>query len=325
MSDQPEGVEPSKTARRIVSLLRKRNARYKFKELQALAKCEALELEEALSEVRGLHPNLVYAKFDRTYYFSDTPTWYSDQTDLSREMSLEGEFGVISDTHLGSIADRMDLLSGAYDWFAARGIKQVFHTGDMTDGSQEYRGHIQFVKVFGDQPQAEYVIKNYPKRAGITTYVIAGNHDMDNFGKSHVDRLSLVVKGFYNDGKWFEGREDIRYLGQYSHYIILPQDVRVHLLHPRGGNTYAMSYRQQKRSEAMDRNRRPDIQFSGHFHTFNMLWLNNTYFIACPGMQDETEFFVRLGLPRSLGYMIVRYKIEKGRIVSLSPEVRMSA
>ncbi len=309
---------------RVMKLLRVKNSRYKFKELRQLAHATNQELEIAISEIRQTHRNLVFAKFDETFYLSDTPTWYSNQTDLSREMDLKGSFGLVSDTHLGSVAERLDILNLAYDHFASLGIKKVFHCGDLTDGWDEYRGHINFVKVYGSAPQAIRVIKSYPKREGIKTYVIQGNHDDDRNRRNH-DRLSAVTNGLDYDGKHYDGRPDIVYLGQYSHTVILPQEVTMHMLHPRGNMPYAMSYKQQKRSEAMDRNLRPDIQASGHFHTFNHCWLNHTHFVAVPGMQDETEYFKRLGLPRSVGFLVIHYEIEDMKLKSFAPEVHMFA
>lgn len=264
----------------------------------------------------------MFGKFDHCYWFSDTPTWYSNQTDLSRVVPLSGKFGVVSDTHLCSVAERIDLLRRCYDEFEKQGVSVVFHCGDMTDGWKEYRNHVNFVKVSGDQDQAKYAIKHYPRRKGITTYVIGGNHD-DSYHNSKVDRLSLVTHGFHDQGKEIEGRDDIVYLGQYSHYIIFPQEIRIHLLHPRGGSAYARSYKQQKRSENMGRNLRPDIQFSGHFHTHNYLFIEGTHFVACPGLQDETEFFKRLGLGRSIGWQICEYEIHKGKLKAFSPKVYM--
>lgn len=311
-------------AERVLALLQKRNARYKFKELMRLTRLSLKDMRAAIAELRKTQKNLVFAKFDKTYYLSDTPTWYSLQTDLSQEMPDEGSFGMISDSHLGSVAERLDVLNDAYDEFARRGITKVFHCGDLTDGFDEYRGHINFVKVHGDQPQALYAIQKYPRRKGITTYVIGGNHD-DAYSRRQIDRVSLVSKGFHHQGKEVAGREDIVYLGQYSHYIILPQEVTMHMLHPRGGAVYALSYKIQKRSENMDKNVRPDIQLSGHFHTFTHVCLNGTHFVALPGMQDETEFFKRLGLARSIGFAIGHYRIKDGKLRSFSPELFMFA
>ena len=147
-------------------------------------------------------------------------------------------------------------------------------------------------------------------------------HD-DSYKHSKLDRVSLVTHGFHNDGKEVKGRDDIVYLGQYSHYVILPQEVVLHMLHPRGNQAYALSYKQQKRSEGMPKNERPDIQATGHYHTFNYLILDDTHFLALPGLQDETEFFKRLGFSRSLGFTICDYEIAKGRLKMCAPKVYM--
>ena len=160
---------------RVVAVLTKKDTRLKFKELCVAAKVTHVQLNTAIKDIRLVRGDLMYGKFDKCYWFSNRPTWYSVYTDLSDEMPLEGSFGMISDTHLCSIAERLDLVNAAYDEFAKRGITKVFHTGDLTDGWNEYRGHINFVKIHGDQAQAQYAIKYYPKRPGIRTYVIGGN------------------------------------------------------------------------------------------------------------------------------------------------------
>ena len=216
---------------RVVKALH--NKRLKFKELQASTKLSPSDLNKAIADVRKERSYLMFGKFDHCYWFSMTPTWYSNQTDLSQVLPVEGRVGIISDTHLCSVAERLELVNEAYDTFVEQGITHVFHMGDLTDGWNEYRNHISFVKVHGSQEQAIYAMKNFPKRKGITTYVIGGNHD-DDYAKTKVDRISLIVNGFHHQGKDYKGRDDIKYLGQYSHYSIFPQEVRMHMLHPRG-------------------------------------------------------------------------------------------
>lgn len=307
---------------RVIAVLSKANTRLTFKQLKAAAKVTSEELNQAIVDIRDTRSDLEFGKFDKTYWFSNRPTWYSNQTDLSTVLPLEGKFGFVTDTHLASIAERLDVLEEAYSEFKKQGISVVFHTGDMTDGWNEYRHHINFTKVHGDQAQARYAIKYYPQRDGITTYVIGGNHD-DSYAASKIDRLSLISHGFHHEGKEVKGRDDIAYLGQYSHYIIFPQEVRLHMLHPRGGNAYALSYKQQKRFEAMPRNERPDIQLSGHFHTYCHICPDGVHMVAGAGVQDETEFFKRLGLMRSIGFQVCEYAIHKGKLVHFSPKVYM--
>jgi predicted phosphodiesterase len=307
-------------AETVIRTLSRPHTRLKFSDLARAAGITKAALEECLPEARRIRPDLVFGKFDRTYWLSNTPTWYSNQTDLSKIMPMEGIFGIVSDTHMASIADRLDILEYAYDVFEQHDIQTVLHCGDMTDGWHEYRHHINFTKVHGDQEQAKYVIDKYPKRVGVKTYVIGGNHD-DSYASSKVDRVSLVAKGFQHQGRDVQGRDDIIYVGQYSHYLIFPHEVRVHLLHPRGSQAYSKSYKQQKRAEAFPKNARPEVQFSGHYHTYCHITHDGTHMIACPGMQDETELSKRLGFASELGFLIIYYKIDSGRLIYLSPRL----
>lgn len=308
-------------ADRVLALLKR--GRFKFKHIVARTKLTSREVEKAISELRSQYPNLVFAKFDRTFYFSDTPTHYNFQTDLSQTLPTEGCVGVVSDTHLCSNAERLDIVNHAYDTFASRGITTVLHAGDNCDGQDVYRGHNNNIKVYGDLAQAKYFIDKYPRRKGITTYTISGNHDLATYLKTGNDLVSLIVNGFRYEGKDVAGRTDIKYLGHYAHRIIFPQQVTVELIHPLGSNPYSKSYKQQRRSENMDRNTRPDLQISGHFHDFNFMWAGGTFFLAMPGFQDATEYFKRLGLPRGMGYVVLHYRIREGKFVSLSPELFM--
>jgi predicted phosphodiesterase len=320
--EEEKGGETNLTDSKIlIKHLSKKDVRLKFKHLKTLTGFSDERLGAAIAEARKDYPNLVFAKFDRTFYLSDMPTWYSHHTDLSAKMPKEGVFGVITDTHIGSVAERLDILNYAYERFEEVGIKEVFHLGDVTDGFKSYPGHMQFVKVYGANPQVIRTIETYPKKKGVTTYMIAGNHDMDSYKLDKVDRLGLIVTGLWDEGRRINGREDIVYCGQYSHNIVLPEQVVVHLIHPQGGKAYALSYNQQKRSEAMDRNLRPDLQLSGHFHSYNHCFINHTHFISCFGLQDETEFFKRRGMSRGVGFLLIWYKIREGKFLYLRPEV----
>ena len=167
--------EKAMSKEKVLRVLSKQGARYNFKDLQKLTKLTTHDLNEAIVEIRNTRGDLMFGKFDKRYWFSNTPTWYSNQTDLSKILPVEGRIGVVTDTHLCSVAERLDVVNEAYDTFVKLGITTVLHIGDLTDGWNEYRNHISFVKCHGSQEQALYAIKHYPKRKGLTTYVIGGN------------------------------------------------------------------------------------------------------------------------------------------------------
>jgi len=149
------------------------------------------------------------------------------------------------------------------------------------------------------------------------------SHDLKGFQKSGVDPMTKLLTGFEHRGKTIEGRSDLNYLGQMGTQVLMPQEIVMDLLHPDGGSVYAKNYKVQKRSEAMNRETRPDLSISGHYHDFCHLWIDGTAFIAMPGVQDATEFFRRRGFSRQVGFCLLYYKIEKGKLVYAMPKLYM--
>lgn len=289
---------------------------YTFRDLVDKAGLTKAQLDTALDELRKVHRNIRYLKFSKQYQLDKTPTPYFQMHNFSHVLPLVGSIGLISDTHLGSTAERLDILEYAYSVFKDAGIAHVFHTGDVSDGNGNvYPGHQNHIHCRGDD-QLAYVIAKYPKREGITTHFIAGNHDLKDFQKSGVDPMGKLITGFENRGKFIPGRKDLDYLGQMGTQILMPHEIVMDLLHPDAGFTYAKSYKIQKRSEAMSRESRPDIQVSGHLHDFCHLWIDGTVFVAMPGMQDATEFFRRRGFSRQVGFVVFNYEINRGELVS---------
>ena len=84
-------------------------------------------------------------------------------------------FGIVSDTHFGSIHEKIDELYTFYAICKKEGINVVVHAGDLVAGWGVYKGQENEVHTFGADGQVAYVIKNYPKVKGITTYFITGN------------------------------------------------------------------------------------------------------------------------------------------------------
>ena len=155
-------------------ILFQKDRRYKFRDLKSALKVDNTELARLITELRGEGYRITHHKLDKTFSLSKVPTPYSDLYPMTH-LPKEGIVGLISDTHLCSDADRLDLCEEAYNLFQKEGCKVVLHAGDLSDGWNVYRNHKQFVKCIGGQAQAKYIIRNYPKRDGIKTYYIGGN------------------------------------------------------------------------------------------------------------------------------------------------------
>ena len=84
-------------------------------------------------------------------------------------------FGVISDTHYGSKYAREDVAEDLYDWFQTEGIERVYHAGNYIEGEARFNRFDLIEQAHGMQSQLNYFAENYPKRKGITTYLVSGD------------------------------------------------------------------------------------------------------------------------------------------------------
>ena len=228
---------------------------------------------------------------------------------------LDGDrlrFGVISDTHLCSKECALDELHLAYDFLAAEGIVDVFHPGDLVAGIGIFPGQTNYLTHHTFEDQRDYAIANYPVRPGVTTHIIAGNHDLEGgFGRIGADPIRGVA----------QQRPDIDYLGPYSAWVELVNGAHLHLLHGKGGMSYAYSYRAQKIVEGYGQGRKPGALILGHYHVqgnFSPRGVH-TMFPACFEWQS-VQFGARLGLTPTVGFHVVECRIaEDATIVEWTP------
>lgn len=181
---------------------------------------------------------------------------------------------MISDTHIGAEQDNIDGIAEMFDRAEAVGAKAVFHSGDLLEGNFAHRD--QYLHVRDDcktsDAQLDRFVKEWPKRAGIKTYFIAGNHDhffQKPFGYDicrHIAQLrddliylkeESVQEAFNRQGcdpeelkeiirnkKAGSGRIGAVRIGPYH----LPDDQKntiIMMMHPDGGSAQTISYRPQ--------------------------------------------------------------------------------
>lgn len=223
--------------------------------------------------------------------------------------------GVVSDTHLGANEEALAELHLAYDIFAREGISQVWHAGDIGCG----------VEVFGSKQHSEahvhtldeqraYVVEHYPRRDGIVTRAIGGNHDLEGLaGKAGWDLVQAVANE----------RADIEYLGPFEAWIETRPDTGryVHLLHGKGGMSYSWSYKAQKLVDGYPSARKPSALIVGHWHVRGNIRARDVE-VLWPGCFEwQSPFLARLGLQPSVGFHILNMFIgEDGSIVRWAPE-----
>jgi hypothetical protein len=218
------------------------------------------------------------------------------------------ELGLVADTHLACKEERLTELHTQYDLFETVGITSVFHAGNIVDG--------YIPKINGDSVyetsidgQCRYVIENYPKRPGITTYFITGD-----------DHEGWWMKQGFNFGAYLSylakdaGREDLQYIGHVEADVEIKVPGAQHstllkIQHPGGGSAYARSYTGQKQVEAFEGGEKPAILVQGHYHVSNYMNDRNVHVIGMPGFQDQTIFARKKRLRMEVGGAILGFKV----------------
>lgn len=215
---------------------------------------------------------------------------------------------LISDTHLCSKYDRLDILRYLYDKAEDKGVKHILHSGDFTDGKSNRPEHIYELKEHSFQGQVDYVIDKYPKYSG-KTYAIQGNHDNWWYKSNGSEILKPISKA----------REDIIYLGSDVSDIKIG-NLKIRLFHGQGGIAYAKSYKIQKYLDTIPVNEKPDILQTGHIHQAFYYKQDNTHCFQTGCLEDQTPYCRGLGLSNDKSCWWVDVEFDnKGNVYSVTP------
>lgn len=222
-------------------------------------------------------------------------------------------FAVISDTHLGSKRERLEELHWAYDTLVDEGITDVYHPGDLVCGSGIFPGQINEIHKHTYEDQVAYAVENYPRRPGITTRLIAGNHDLEGlFGRMGAN----PVVAFCNQ------RDDCVHDGDYQATYELEQGTRISVLHPKGGMGYAADYKVRKLAEGYESGTKPNVLLIGHFHRRGQFEARGIQCVLAGCFEGGGSFGARLGMSDpAVGFHIVEMTVgDDGSVVRFNAE-----
>jgi predicted phosphodiesterase len=212
----------------------------------------------------------------------------------------EYAIGLISDTHFCSKYLQRTCAESAYSYFAEQGIHDVLHAGDIADGEKMYKGHEYEIYIHGVDDQAQFVIDKYPRRDGITTHFVLGNHDcsfLKNAGANLGERIA-------------NRRPDLNYCGILGAEMVFGT-LRIGLLHPKGAGAYARSYHLQKKIEQMPPDKKPHVFIMGHFHSNCIIPMYRNvlgWMFGCT--QAQTPHEKALGLYPECGWGVLRFRCD---------------
>lgn len=191
---------------------------------------------------------------------------------------------LISDTHLASKYDRLDILRYLYAKAEDMNVNYVLHSGDLTEGLSGRPQQLYELKEASYTGQRDYVIEKYPQ-SNIPTYLCAGNHDIWWIKQCGAD----IVRDICNH------REDLHYLGSDCEDLKIGK-LKIRLFHGKGGQAYAKSYKIQKYLDTIPVKEKPHILQTGHIHQAFYYKQDDTHCFQTSCLQDLTPFARSMGL-----------------------------
>lgn len=217
---------------------------------------------------------------------------------------------LISDTHLCSKYDRLDILRYLYAKADDLGVKHVLHSGDFTDGRSNRPEHMYELKELSYDGQVDYCVDKYPAFSG-KTYVIQGNHDNWWYKSTGSEIVKSISKK----------RDDIVYLGADVADMRIGK-LKIRLFHGTGGVSYAKSYKVQKYLDSVPQDEKPHILQTGHIHQAFYLKQDKTHCFQTGCLEDLTPFSRSMGFngDKSVWWVDVKFD-DKGNVHSIVPEL----
>ena len=219
---------------------------------------------------------------------------------------------LISDTHLCSKYDRLDILRYLYDQAEKKNVNYILHSGDLLDGKSNRPQHLYELKEISYTGQKQYVIDKYPK-SEIPTYVVSGNHEYMWYKECGAD----ILKDICNT------RTDLYYLGSDCEDLKIGK-LKVRLYHGKSGQgqSYARSYRIQKYLDAIPSEERPHILQTGHIHQAFYMKQGKTHCFQTSCLQDLTPYERSMGFNNDKScWWVDIYMDDKGEPVKVQQEL----
>jgi len=212
------------------------------------------------------------------------------------------KFGVISDTHIGSVFFHEEWLKEAFIQFKKEQCEFICHCGDVVEGMSNRPGHVYELTHVGYDQQKKYTIEILAKfnNSKIKMFFIDGNHDRW-YIKSNG---ALIVKDIAKELPFAE------FLGHDCADIKL-NSAKLRVWHGEDGSSYATSYRLQKVIESFTGGEKPDILLTGHVHKQGYFFERHIHVLSAGAVCSQSTWMRSKRLTNHAGFHIVELQINK--------------
>jgi predicted phosphodiesterase len=206
----------------------------------------------------------------------------------------------ISDTHIGSIYYRKDLME-----YASREAKKeqcdfAVHVGDVLDGWYQNRPQQVFeLNAVGVDQQVNLGVNELSK-LNLPLYFITGNHEYNTFMRGAGVEVGCLLEDKLK-AKGFEAH----FLGNAEGDIELKGGCVVKLFHPTMPATYAISYKSQKICESFEGGKKPEVLMLGDSHKAEYIFWRNIHVFQTGTLQDQTKWMRSKHIAAMKGFYII--------------------
>jgi len=222
------------------------------------------------------------------------------------------KIALLSDTHIGSIHERLHALDQAYKIMEQEGVQHAYHSGDLVAGEHVYKGQAYELKSHGVNEQVNRFVKQYPRSSSVKTHFITGNHDLAFLKTAGCDIGEMIA----------QKRPDMTYVGQMEGDVLIAPRVSLKLKHGMGGGgSYAKSYKMQRFIDSLEPNNRPAILANGHYHHDFYMTHSDVHAFNVGCFEGASLFLKTLGLQPSISFWMLDMHIRAGRVNRMRPEL----
>lgn len=266
---------------------------------------------ETLTSLQGRGYSITIPEGEEVVKIEKTQPSQKPFQKLNVDNYTEGQwqkFGLISDTHLCSEHERLDVVNALYDIFEDEGIDKVFLPGNYIDGEHPRINRFEVKIAGGFGKQMKYFCENFPEKSGMKTYYI----DADEHEGWYFRREGIIPGQYLQYTAQDLGREDLVFLGYLEAdiaYSAPDGKTLVRLFHPKRGTAYAVSYSCQKIVESYQGGEKPEILLVGHFHKAEyMPNYRNIHVIQAGCTQDQSTFMRGKSIEAHVGGWVIQFK-----------------
>lgn len=285
--------------------------------------CDMLELNELqvmglVVELKKRGHNVLEIKRNGDLYIVDYGDNFIESTRTYKIDVKQKKFKIafVSDTRFCSKFQQLTILNDIYKKAYDFGVKEVFHCGDMSEGTYTGKKAIYMDTLFaqGVIDQKKYIVEHYPYAKGIRTHFITGEHDQTHLSKEKVDIGKLITNE----------RDDMNYLGKNNGRVSFctpnGEALSMFVLHPKGKIPYTISYKPQQFISAMRSEDKTDILLHGHWLQAERMHFRSIDEYSVPSVVATTPEMLDNGDQNCIGAWFLTIELDdKGKLVKTVP------